>query len=576
MELTRLNILTPIQARLRARALAQAQSRLESRVLPTACEVCAARGESCHAAPKISLSRTQIGLRLFTVLMVGAVLLPVIYLIIRAVQAGEAGIKYLFSGRTFTVIGNSLMLTLAVTLSSVLIGTLFGWLTSRTDLPLRRLWLISGLLPLVIPSYIGAMTFTAAFGTKGYLQAMLAPLGVAALPSIYGFFGAWLVITLFTYPYVVIPVRTALLNADPALEESARSMGLNAWAVFRRVTLPQLRPALGIGIVLSALYTLSDFGAVAIMQFDAFTRVIFVQYTSSFNRGLAAVLSLVLVVIALGLIVLERRLSCHSRNYRIGVGASRKPRPIRLGRWRFPALLFCTSLVMLGVGTPLLVLLAWLHQGVQRQIEMPALGVPLQNTLAASVLAALTVGAAAIPLAILGARARGRVARWLVQLTFLGNGLPGLVIALSLVFFAANALPGLYQTLPILVFGYVVRFLPLSVGATRSALTQINPRLEEAGRSLGFSSWRVALRVTVPLVRTGALGGMALVFLNTMKELPTTLLLSPIGFRSLTGQLWSAQNDAMWTQAAAPALVIIVVSALSLGLILRRDNHLRA
>ncbi|MBE2196092.1 MAG: iron ABC transporter permease, partial [Anaerolinea sp.] len=507
--------------------------------------------------------------------MVGAVLLPVIYLIIRAVQAGEAGIKYLFSGRTFTVIGNSLMLTLAVTLSSVLIGTLFGWLTSRTDLPLRRLWLISGLLPLVIPSYIGAMTFTAAFGTKGYLQAMLAPLGVAALPSIYGFFGAWLVITLFTYPYVVIPVRTALLNADPALEESARSMGLNAWAVFRRVTLPQLRPALGIGIVLSALYTLSDFGAVAIMQFDAFTRVIFVQYTSSFNRGLAAVLSLVLVVIALGLIVLERRLSCHSRNYRIGVGASRKPRPIRLGRWRFPALLFCTSLVMLGVGTPLLVLLAWLHQGVQRQIEMPALGVPLQNTLAASVLAALTVGAAAIPLAILGARARGRVARWLVQLTFLGNGLPGLVIALSLVFFAANALPGLYQTLPILVFGYVVRFLPLSVGATRSALTQINPRLEEAGRSLGFSSWRVALRVTVPLVRTGALGGMALVFLNTMKELPTTLLLSPIGFRSLTGQLWSAQNDAMWTQAAAPALVIIVVSALSLGLILRRDNHLR-
>lgn len=575
MELTRLNILTPIQARLRARALAQAQSRIESRMVPAACEVCAAHGESCHAAPKDSLTRTQIGLRLFSLLMVGAVLLPVIYLIIRAVQAGEAGIKYLFSGRTFTVIGNSLMLTLAVTLSSVLIGTLFGWLTSRTDLPLRRLWLISGLLPLVIPSYIGAMTFTAAFGTKGYLQAMLAPLGVGALPSIYGFFGAWLVITLFTYPYVVIPVRTALLNADPALEESARSMGLNAWAVFRRVTLPQLRPALGVGIVLSALYTLSDFGAVAIMQFDAFTRVIFVQYTSSFNRGLAAVLSLVLVAIALGLIVLERRLSCHSRNYRIGVGASRKPRSIPLGRWRFPALLFCGSLVMLGVGTPLLVLLAWLHQGIQRQIEMPALGVPLQNTFAASVLAALTVGVAAVPLAILGARARGRAARWLVQLTFLGNGLPGLVIALSLVFFAANVLPGLYQTLPILVFGYGVRFLPLSVGATRSALTQINPRLEEAGRSLGFSSWRVALRVTVPLVRTGALGGMALVFLNTMKELPTTLLLSPIGFRSLTGQLWSAQNDAMWTQAAAPALVIIVVSALSLGVILRRDNHLR-
>ncbi len=140
---------------------------------------------------------------------------------------------------------------------------------------------------------------------------------------------------------------------------------------------------------------------------------------------------------------------------------------------------------------------------------------------------------------------------------------------------AANALPALYQTLPILIFGYGVRFLPLSIGATRSALTQINPRLGDASRSLGLSAWQTTRRVTLPLMRAGVLGGMALVFLNTMKELPTTLMLSPTGFRTLTTHLWTAQTNGDWALAAAPALVIVAVSALSLVFILRdgAGNH---
>ncbi|MCC7206525.1 MAG: iron ABC transporter permease, partial [Anaerolineae bacterium] len=335
-----------------------------------------------------------------------------------------------------------------------------------------------------------------------------------------------------------------------------------------------------------ALYTLSDFGAVALMQYDAFTRVIFTQYTSAFDRSLAASLSLVLVAVTGSLLILERRVArgrgangsrgaghhhAHA-HYRLGAGAARGLQPVRLGRWRGPALAFCAALVGLGVVVPVAVLLTWLTSAQRVAPTGTDLLGPALNTFWAGLLTALVVGAAGLPLAILGARGVGRFGRGLAQAAYLGNGLPGLVIALALVFFGANLVPALYQTLPLLIFGYAIRFLPLSVGATRSALAQINPRFEEAGCSLGLSPWWVAWRVTVPLARAGVLGGMALAFLSAARELPATLLLAPTGFRTLTTEIWMAQAQARYTQAAAPALLIILLSALSLALILR-GNH---
>lgn len=504
------------------------------------------------------------------VVILALVLLPLVYLVIRAAGAGAAGLDYLLDGRTLAVIGNSLLLTGAVVLSAALIGVPFAWLTARTDLPLRRFWLVAGLLTLVIPSYIGAITYIAAFGPRGILQQALAPLGIASLPPIYGFFGAWLSITLFTYPYIVLPVRAALLNTDPALEECAHSLGLSRWAAFRRVTLPQLRPALAAGGLLAALYTLSDFGAVSLMRFDAFTRVIYVQYTSSFDRSRAAILAVVLVLVTLALLWLSRRMTAVQRNYRIGTGAGRQLRPVALGRWRLPALLFCAALVGVGTVVPVGVLASWVFGGQSLSVDWQAAAV---NTVGVSGLAAVAVALAALPLAWLGARSPSRAGRWLCEVSYLGNGLPGLVIALALVFFAANAVPAIYQTLPVLILGYATRFLPLSVGATRSALTQINPRLEEAGRSLGLQSWQVMSRITVPLARTGILAGMALVFLSVMKELPTTLLLSPTGFNTFAMQIWTANKEVNFAQTGAPALLLVAVSALSLVLILKRESR---
>lgn len=526
--------------------------------------------------PSFGVSASQV-LFLAAVSIVALTLLPIVYLVIRAAGTGADGLADLLSARTLTIVGNSLTLVAAVTLTSAAIGIALAWLIARTDLPGRRVWLILGTLPLVIPSFIGALTYLAAFGPRGLLQQALAPLGVTKLPSIYGFAGAWLSLTLFTYPYVLLPVRAALLMMDASLEESARSLGANRWQVFRRVVLPQLRPALASGMLLTALYTLSDFGAVALMRYDAFTRAIFLQYTSSFDRIRAAVLALVVAGLALLLLVLERRLSqtrrraLNRRNVRAG-GAStaRPPAIVRLGGRRLPALIFCTALTGIGVFVPVGVLVIWLIAGIQAGIasQTRSLLEITGNTAGISLVAAIAAAGAAIPVAWAG-RGEDAKGRWLVNLAYLGHGLPGMVIALALVFFSANSLPGFYQTLPLLTLGYVARFLPVSLGSTRSALTQVNPRCEEAARSLGLPPWRVIIRVSLPIIWVGVVSGAAMVFLNTMKELPATLLLAPTGFRTLATQVWQAHNASYMSQVGLPALILMGVSALSLGFILR-------
>ena len=505
-------------------------------------------------------------LQLSALVVIALSLLPLGYLLWRAQEAIAAGnLDYLLTPNSLRIIGNSLLLTIAVVLSASLISLPFAWLTTRTDLPGRRLWLVLGMLPLAIPSYLGAVTLNRAFGPRGMLQGLLEPLGVERLPGLYGFFGAWLSLTLFTYPYIVLPLRAALLNVDPALEEAARSLGSNRWRSFRRITLPMLRPSLAIGMLLTALYTLSDFGAVSVMQFSAFTRAIYLQYTLPFSgRSNAALLSLVLLAIALLLLFLERRVSSRQRHFRDISGARRSLKPVRLGIWRGPALFFCLTLLSASVFTPIVVLVTWLARKQPNYallLDLPTLTI---NTLGAGALTALVVAVAALPLAYLATRSPSPLNRALARLSYLPNALPGIVIALALIFFATRHMLSLYQTFPFLLLGYGVRFLPLSVGATRSALGSVNTRYEEAARSLGLRPAMVIWRITMPLARAGILAGMALVFLNVVKELPATLLLSPTGFQTFATYIWNSYDEAIFSQIARPGLILTALCALSL------------
>ena len=510
-------------------------------------------------------------------LLVGtAMTLPLAYLIIRGAGASGEAWELLFRARTAQILGRSALLVITVTTASVAIALPVAWLTVRTDLPLRRMWGVLTALPLVIPSYVGAFLVVSALGPRGLVQDLLSgPFGIERLPVIYGLPGATITLALLSYPYVLLTVRGVLANLDPALEESARSLGARPWRVQLRVVLPQLRPAIASGSLLVGLYTLSDFGAVSILRYETFTWAIYQQYQSALDRSVAAVLSLVLIALAVLILTVESYSRGRMRYHQTGAGAARLPAIVRLGRWKWAGVAVCASLVIAALALPMSVLGYWLARGVTADEPLRILWGATWNSVSVSVLAALVAAACSVPVAVLIVRYPGILGKIVERMSFTGYALPGIVVALSLVFFGANFAGPVYQTVWLLLLAYLVLFFPAALGATRSALLQISPKLEESARGLGRSPLGTMSTITVPLMRSGIFAGAALVFLITMKELPATLVLGPLGFKTLATEVWSASSEAFYARAAAPALILILISSAPMAFLMLRDRAVR-
>lgn len=514
-----------------------------------------------HAGRTASRGRAPLLLTAPAVLTAGAVVLPLVYLAIRAATAGRDAWEIL-DARTARLVLDTGVLVLCVVAAAIAIGVTLAWLVTRTDLPGRRAWAAAAALPLVIPSYVAALALLGALGPRGLLQGVLErPFGIERLPEIYGLPGAVLALTLSTYPYVLLLTGAALRNLDPAFEEAGRSLGRSRWSIFRSVTLPALRPSIAGSGLLVGLYVLSDFGAVSLMQYPALTRAIYLQYEALFDRDPAVVLGLLLVALTSLVLLAESRFRRRARYHRASGATARRATVVELGRWRWPALAFCSVVVGAFLVLPLGVLAWWTWEAVPlgRPLEI-AWQAALNSALAAAA-AAIVAAAAALPVVLLAVR---RPAWWttlLERASFTANALPGIVVALSLVFFSARYAGPLYQTLSLLVLAYVVRFLPQAMAASGAALRGVTPRYEEAARGLGRGPFAAVVLVTLPLVRSGFLAGAALVFLSAMKELPATLLLRPIGFDTLATEIWTATSVAAYSEAAPAAFLLVLVSA---------------
>jgi iron(III) transport system permease protein len=295
------------------------------------------------------------------------VLLPPVYLVVRAASEGAGIWDALTETSTVDALVRTVLLTATVTGTCIAIAVPLGWLTARTDLPMARAWTVLLALPLAIPSFVGAYVIISALGSGGLVQDMLEPLGVERLPSIYGFKGAWFVLSLLSYPYVYLQVCAALNRADPALEEAGRSLGKGAWPTFFHVSLPQLRPAIAAGGILIALDVLSEFGAVSMLHYDTLTPLMYIEYTTRFDRSAAAILGLPLIALA-ALFVLVDSSTRGSARYHAR-GTRRGARRLALGHWRWPALVFCSLIAALGVGLPVAVVLYWIVQGMREGAE---------------------------------------------------------------------------------------------------------------------------------------------------------------------------------------------------------------
>jgi iron(III) transport system permease protein len=490
---------------------------------------------------------------------------PFGFLIGRVVGESTTAARVVLSSNTARLVWNTSLLIVLVVATTAVVGVAAAWLTERTDLPGRRIWRVVVALPLVIPSYVIALALLSATGPSGLLEQTL---GIT-LPSLVGLPGAWVAVTLAAYPFVYLTTATALRRMDPAHEEAARGLGASQGRVFRTIVLPQLRPSLGAGLLLVSLYTLSDFGAVSLVRFDSFTRVVYAQYAGRLNRTPAAVLALLLVLLAL--VIVWAELATRGRAAYYGRPVARPARIMRLSSGgRAAGLIGLATLAMVALGAPIGTLVGWLGRGTGAGRPFPwgAVG----GSILGSLLAAGVVALLALPTAVLVTRHASRGTAWVERAAYTVFALPHITVGLAVVFFSARYLGDWYQSLTVLVLVYGSIFFAQALGAARSSLLQVSPSVEEASRSLGVGPLKTMLRVTAPMVRRGLVAGSLLVFLTTMKELPATLLLRPTGFDTLAVGIWSAADSLLYSRAAAPALLLIAVSAIPMYLLATRER----
>ena len=467
--------------------------------------------------------------------------------------ASDRGLSFvwdeIWQQRTLELVVRSLFLAASVSITSVFISVPAAWLVTRGDIPFRSWWRILLALPLAIPSYLAAFAW------------------VSWQPSMAGFVGAFVVLTLVSYPYVFLPVCAALSRLNPAIEEIAVIHGRGRSLQLILLAARQVRGAIATGALLVALYVLSDFGAVATMRYDAFTWVIYSSYRSGFNPSRAAILAIVLVLIALVLLFGEKIL--RGRNEALLSARSVDANPRHRVSIKPVAIAFLSSIIVLGLAFPIWRVVTWVYR-YGSEDSMSDIATALWHSVFFSGLAALATILLALPIGILAGRYPSRSTSLLEQSTYVTHALPGIVIAISMVFIGVRLLEPIYLQTPLLVIAYVALFLPVAVGSIRSAAEQIPDSLDEISRSLGLRQMAIVRRVTVPLLAPGLLSAGALVLLAGMKELPATMLLRPTGSETLATRLWTYTSVSDYAGAGPYALAIIIFVSIPTAIASRR------
>ena len=459
---------------------------------------------------------------------------------------------------------SSLGLSVVVAVLATGLGASLAWAEARLEFPGRRVLGVLALLPLAAPSYLLAAAVAHAFGPGGLF-------GGLGLPRPTGLPAAALVLVVVTAPYVHLVVGAALARGSAAEEEAARSLGAGPWRTFQVAVLPRLRPALGLSALVAALYAISDFGAVAVLDAPVLTWRLF-QAVKAASLAKAAILGLATLGATVPLFIAARALRGG------GVTGVANPRPVA----RRPAGPLGTGLawlgfggvVLFGVGLPLVTLGGWVLSGVQRDLAFASPWSPLVQTAGLSLLGAAVL----VALVVVPARAvaRGAPRSALVdEGVFVTSALPGVLLAFGLMLAAlmvarlsasSGAVYGaLLSSGVLLLLGYSARFAAESYAPVRAAFAGVDRRLYESARVLGVGSGRWLGRVELPLVAPGLAASLLLGTLAIVKELPVTLLLGgAMGVQTLAFRVWDRYREALWHDAGLSGLLLF---GLALGLV---------
>jgi len=475
-------------------------------------------------------------------------------------------------------LGNSLLLMLGSALGAAVLGTAAAALVCLCEFRGRRVVEILLVMPLAMPAYVLAYVWLASVDVGSPLRAFAIQTTSSAawLPSLRTPLGAIALLSMANYAYVYLLVRARLHTQGSNLFEAARSQGLSPLLAFVRGVLPALRPALAAGVALVMLESLAEFGAVSVLGIDTLSVLVYRTWYGLHALPAATQLASLLLLLALLLAPLERagrgRADARENAQRSAL------RPLLLGPTASAAVLLLVALLVLPAFVlPALRLAGW---ALQTRAEWPRLFAPMLATAWVAGAAALAILAAGLALA--AAARLDRIGRSLRQIAGLGYAVPGVVLAVALMFvlvateraLAAHGIVGvaLSSSLLAIALGLLARFVRVGVAAADSGISALRPALDEAARSLGASRPRRILRVQLPLLRPALTGGFLLAFVECAKELPITLMLRPFGFDTLAVKVYNATSEGLWQQAAAPALLLCLLGLLPAIALLRRTR----
>jgi iron(III) transport system permease protein len=482
---------------------------------------------------------------------------------------------------------NTARLLAGVGAGTLVLGTALAWLVVHHRFPGRAALEWALVLPLAMPAYVIGFASLGLFDFAGPVQtALRRAFGESLrLPEIRSYGGVTLMMVLVYYPYVYLLARAAFRAQGGATLETARSLGRSRLVAFLRVTLPLARPSLVAGAALAMMEALADFGTVATFGYRTYTEAIYRVWYGMFERIAATQLASVLLLFAFALILLERS-SRGRQRFTQGIRRGPATMPLPLTGWRaWTATAACAAVLTLAFLLPVGQLAWWGIEAVREGRVSRDFPVLLANTLSLATLAAGAACVLAVVLAYAGRLHPTRAVQIAGQFASMGYALPGSVIAVGVLLplawldHGAGALLERVLGRPVgllltgsaigLVGAYVVRFLAVSLQTVDASLTRISPILDDAARSLGAGAGGVLRRVHVPMIRGGLATALILVFVETMKEMPATLLLRPFGFNTLSVEVWERTSEALWHEAAIPALAIVGAGLLPVILAIR-------
>ncbi|WP_082760247.1 ABC transporter permease [Agrobacterium bohemicum] len=522
--------------------------------------------------------------------------MPLIAIFCIAATGGTDGWRHLLVNVLPRAGEQTVMLIGLTGLMTACFGILTAWLVSTFQFPLRRLLAFALVLPLAIPSYLAAYAFGEFLDFTGPVQTAVRTLfGYHTVhdywfPDVRSLGGAVLVLSSVLYPYVYLSVRAAFGLQGRFATEAARTLGAGSLRIFLSVQLPMARPAIIIGLALVMMETLNDIGAVEYLGVRTLTFAIYETWLNRGNLAGATQIASVLVIIVAALIIIERK----SRSRQRFTAAKSTAMTQRFGLKQLPAgrgwaaTAFCLLPILSGFAIPVLVLGGYAFKRIDALSDTKLLKA-LAHSLEVSMSAALITLVCGFIFAYVQRANASSASRSISRIGSLGYGIPGTVLAIGVLLPLSafdNALDGFLRlhlnystglllsgTAFAIVYAHSVRFMTLSEGTIDAGFQKLSPHLDMAARTLGRNRLQTLVNVLLPNIRPAAVTAALLVFIESLKELPATIMLRPFNFNTLATLVYEDASRSKVQDASIPALIIILAGLIPVLLVSRSLDH---